>query len=185
MRTVKFVTTKGGQGATTSACAYGVHHAASGERVHLRAGSRDAFCPFGVNDLEFGDVLNPSPGFTVGWRMPDEPVDLLIFDGDLGPADRTVLVMRPCYITLLHASNNPIVQAEVTDVLLIQEPGRSLVGSDVSNVLDRPVVTAPWDPAVHRRVDSGLLAQRPVPASLSEAFAQIDTRLLSVGGGRP
>lgn len=72
-------------------------------------------------------------------------------------ARSSILVTRACYLALRAASGAPAPD----HVLLIAEPGRALRASDVEAALGAPVTaTIPWDPAVARAVDAGLLAAR-------------------------
>lgn len=81
----------------------------------------------------------------------------------LGAATRSVLVTRACYLALRAAGYGP----NADEILLVEEPGRALRKSDVSSALGLPVsVTVPWDPAVARAVDAGLLASKKLPRSL-------------------
>ena len=72
-------------------------------------------------------------------------------------ADRTWMVVRPCYLTLRRATRMPRADGAV----VVREPGRALSVRDVEAVLGVPVVaTVPFDPAVSRAVDAGLLQAR-------------------------
>lgn len=80
----------------------------------------------------------------------------------LNAANRSVLVTRACYLALRRAQCGP----PPDEVVLVAEPGRSLRSSDVSAALDAPISSSvPWDPAVARAVDAGLLTSR-VPRSM-------------------
>ncbi len=82
----------------------------------------------------------------------------------LNAAERSVLVTRACYIALRRAQTGP----PPDDVVLVVEPGRALRRSDVAAALDTPVTASiPWDPAVARAVDAGLLESR-LPRSLNK-----------------
>lgn len=73
-------------------------------------------------------------------------------------ADSSLLVIRPCYLTLKRALSAP---TQPSGVVLIDEPGRSLRRRDVEEVLGVPVrAEIPFDPAVARAVDAGVLASR-------------------------
>lgn len=73
-------------------------------------------------------------------------------------ADRSLLVLRPCYLALRRAMDAP----RPTAVVLIAEPGRSLTAADVEHVLEVPVAAViEWEPAVARAIDGGLLRTRP------------------------
>lgn len=69
----------------------------------------------------------------------------------------TTLVTKPCYLSLRRATNI----ARPTNVILIKEEARALTGRDVSQVLGVPVVAEiPYQAAISRTVDAGLLANR-------------------------
>ncbi len=81
----------------------------------------------------------------------------------LAAADRTLLVTRPCYIALRRAVADGITP---TAVVVVCEPGRSLGVRDIEQAVGAPVVAeVPFDPAIARAVDAGLLAAR-VPRTL-------------------
>lgn len=82
-------------------------------------------------------------------------------------ADRSVLVLRACYLGLQRAAAAPLRPSEV---VLVTEPGRALSAVEVEAVLDVPVRTElPFEPAVARAVDAGLLACR-LPRALDRAL---------------
>jgi hypothetical protein len=73
-------------------------------------------------------------------------------------ADRTLLVTRACYLGLRKAID---ARVPVDGIVLVEEPGRSLSGDDVTAALGAPIIgTVLLDPAVARAVDSGLLLAR-------------------------
>jgi MinD-like ATPase involved in chromosome partitioning or flagellar assembly len=79
----------------------------------------------------------------------------------LDHANRSLLVTRPCYLSLRTATRN---HARIDGVILVTEPGRALGKRDVESVLRAPVVAeVPVSPQIARVVDAGLLASR-VPA---------------------
>jgi hypothetical protein len=85
-------------------------------------------------------------------------------------ATRSWLVIRPCYLSLRHATVAPI---RPTSAVVVQQPGRSLGRSDVERVLDVPVVgVIEDDPAVARAVDAGLLSGR-MPRSLERGLRHV------------
>ncbi|MBI5088322.1 MAG: hypothetical protein HZB15_05525 [Actinobacteria bacterium] len=87
-------------------------------------------------------------------------------------ASRSLLIVRPCYLALRRACSS---SSGRSDLVLITEPRRTLSRHDVEHALGEPVVAElPWDPAVARAVDAGLLAMR-VPS----ATARVLGRLLS------
>ena len=86
---------------------------------------------------------------------------------DTGPAGRgrrwwaghgrSLLVLRPCYLALRRVGE---VDAG-TEVVVVDEPGRALRVADVRAATGCAVrCRVPWDPAVARAVDAGLLATR-------------------------
>jgi hypothetical protein len=78
-------------------------------------------------------------------------------------ASVSLLVLRPCYLALRRAEAAPI---RPSGVILVNEQGRSLTRRDVEEVLGVPVrAEIPYEPAVARAVDAGLLATR-VPRNL-------------------
>jgi MinD-like ATPase involved in chromosome partitioning or flagellar assembly len=82
-------------------------------------------------------------------------------------ASVSLLVLRPCYLSLRRALQAPL---RPSGVILVSEPGRSLGRSDVEDVLGvavRAVVS--MDPAVARAVDAGLLPTR-LPRGLERAL---------------
>ncbi|MBA2436731.1 MAG: hypothetical protein H0V52_00035 [Acidimicrobiia bacterium] len=82
-------------------------------------------------------------------------------------ASASLLVLRPCYLSLRRALQAPM---RPSGVILVSEPGRSLGRSDVEDVLGVPVrAVVGIDPAVARAVDAGLLATR-LPRGLERAL---------------
>ena len=76
----------------------------------------------------------------------------------------SLLVTRSCYLSLRRAV---ALDAHPTGVVLVLEPGRALGAADIERAVGAPVVaTVPYDPAVARAVDSGLLAAR-LPRTLA------------------
>lgn len=91
-----------------------------------------------------------------GWLPPEV----------MGAARETVLVTRPCYVSLRRAVRLP----KPTRVFAICEPGRALTVDDVGHVLGVSPVRVPWDTSISRAVDAGLLAQRAAQL-FGDAFA--------------
>ena len=70
-------------------------------------------------------------------------------------ATTSLLVVRPCFLALRRAVAAPL---RPSGVVLVEEAHRVLGADDVEAALGVPVVAVvPWDPAVARRVDAGLL----------------------------
>ena len=86
----------------------------------------------------------------------------------VGGAQRSVLVIRPCYLALRRAMASPLRPSEV---VVVREPGRSLSRHDIESALGAPVrAEIEADPAVARAVDAGLLMARRLPRSLERGL---------------
>jgi MinD-like ATPase involved in chromosome partitioning or flagellar assembly len=84
-------------------------------------------------------------------------------------ADRSLLVVRPCYLALRRAVAAPV---RPSAVVLVTEPERALGRRDIEEVLGVPVaVEVPLDARIARAVDAGLLASR-LPRVFDRAFWQ-------------
>ena len=82
-------------------------------------------------------------------------------------ASLSLLVLRPCYLALRRAEAAPI---RPSGVILVNEEGRALTRRDVEEVLGVPVrAEVPYEPAVARAVDAGLLTTR-VPRNLERSL---------------
>lgn len=78
------------------------------------------------------------------------------------------MVTRACYLSLRRASHLP----KATNVVIIKEEARALTVNDVSHVLGIPLFAqVPYDPAISRAVDAGLLPSR-VEQLFGSSFAQ-------------
>lgn len=86
--------------------------------------------------------------------------------GVIAGASRSLLVTRPCFLSLRRAVASPV---RPSAAVLIVEPERTLSADDVEDVLDVPVLTVPWDSSVARAVDAGLLSAR-IPSKLDRAL---------------
>jgi MinD-like ATPase involved in chromosome partitioning or flagellar assembly len=84
-------------------------------------------------------------------------------------ADACVLVTRPCYLALRHATG----QRRPDHVVVITEPGRALDTGDIEAVTGTPVTAVVGhDPHIARAVDAGTLTTR-LPRSLARALAPL------------
>jgi hypothetical protein len=98
----------------------------------------------------------------VGTRPPPDPLT--------ARAQRSLLVTRPCYLSLRRAVRSPV---RPTGVVLVDEPGHGLGPRDVEHALGVPVdALVDFDPAVSRAVDAGLLAAR-LPRVITRALRQV------------
>ncbi|MEY2467825.1 MAG: hypothetical protein QOF21_523 [Actinomycetota bacterium] len=84
-------------------------------------------------------------------------------------ADRSFLVLRPCYLALRRAVQAP----RPTAVVLITEPDRSLSRGDVEDMLGVPVaIEIAWESRIARAVDAGLMSGR-MPRRLASAVRAV------------
>jgi MinD-like ATPase involved in chromosome partitioning or flagellar assembly len=84
-------------------------------------------------------------------------------------ATRSLLVTRPCFLSLHRAIELPI---RPSGIVLLKEPGRALGRIDVERTVGAPVVAeVAVDPQVSRAVDAGLLTTR-LPRSLAREVAR-------------
>ncbi len=82
--------------------------------------------------------------------------------GSLPAGATTTVVTRACYLSVRR------VRGELppgSRIVLVEEPGRALSRRDIAAALGEIDVVIPWDPAIARAVDAGMLATR-VPRSL-------------------
>lgn len=71
--------------------------------------------------------------------------------------DTVTMVTRPCYLSLRRATHLP----KPHNVIVIREEARALTVNDVSHVLGVPkFAEIPYNPAISRAVDAGLLTSR-------------------------
>jgi hypothetical protein len=130
-----------------------------GQGLHLVPRGRGALRPFGL------DGLTGQASVIVDAGVIDDPGDARAVA--LGRADRSLLVLRPCYLALRRAVR---VGIRPHGIVLVAEPGRALGVEDVETVLGAPVVAVvPVDPAVSRAVDAGLLVHR-CPTALTQSL---------------
>lgn len=81
-------------------------------------------------------------------------------------ADRSLLVIRPCYLALRRAVAAP----KPTALIVVNEPGRSLSPRDLADNIGAPIAAVvEWDAAVARAVDTGLLRSR-LPRRVAHAI---------------
>lgn len=82
-------------------------------------------------------------------------------------ATSSLLVLRPCFLALRRAVAAPL---RPSGVVLVDEPHRVLGATDIEAALGVPVVAVmPWDPAIARRVDAGLLGTA-LPRAVARAL---------------
>ncbi len=89
-----------------------------------------------------------------------------------GCADRSLLVVRPCYLALRRALQSA---ASPTGFVLVHDPARSYTAADVHRIVGAPLMAeVPWDPAVARSVDAGCLVTR-MPPAIARPLARLAT----------
>ncbi len=146
-------------------------------RLEMRVSDRLSLLPLGRRGSQTGTpgcgpgVVEPERLAMLGSLLGDDGRRVIVdvgrvVDGRsasfLAAADRTVLVIRPCYLALRAAADVP----SPDDVVLVSEPGRALRTRDVEAALDAPsLVVVAHDLDVARRVDAGLLVNR-LPRSM-------------------
>ncbi len=95
-----------------------------------------------------------------------------------GAAGESLLVTRPCYLSLRRAARlvagrgdaDAVGSLVPSGVVVVREQGRALEARDVADVLGVEVrAEVPLDPVVARAVDAGLLASR-LPRSLARSL---------------
>lgn len=115
--------------------------------------------PLTLYDLRCGSLLTTPPDFIVGYRG--------------GPDVTRYVVTRPCYLAARAESRTRQYEDRADGLIVITEPGRALSADDMAGATGVPVVAEiPWDPAVARAIDAGLLAAR-LPASLARPLGAI------------
>ncbi len=142
----------------------------------------------GVDDrlrvLPTGDSPLPHPTSTV-WaeltrhlvEISRAPTNIIVDLGSvvspsvlLDAADRVLLVVRPCYLTLRRA----VALGDIADsVIVVDEDQRALRPRDVESVLGLPVAAVvKVHPMIARRVDAGILHGR-LPDSLVSPLREV------------
>jgi hypothetical protein len=85
-------------------------------------------------------------------------------------ASHSLLVLRPCFLSLRRAVASPV---RPSGVVFVEEEGRSIGRSDVEDALGVPVrAVVPIHPRVARAVDAGLLLGR-LPSGLERALRRV------------
>lgn len=128
-----------------------------------------------------GDIWSPAADLLVA-RLRCESRTIVVDAGTLGAAgdgfaapfvssaDRSILVIRPCYLALRRASSVPV---HPDGIVVVSEPGRSLGSDDITAVIGAPVVAeVRVEPRIARVVDAGLLCSR-MPRDLDRALADV------------
>ena len=128
-------------------------------RLEVQASPRLALLPRGPGPL----LLDRAAVLASLLDRGPEPVATALVEG----AQRSILVIRPCFLALRRAMASSLRPSEV---VVIREPGRTLSRHDVESAVGAPVrAEIEADPAVARAVDSGLMAGR-LPRSLERGL---------------
>ena len=110
--------------------------------------------------VDAGSFTNGDDDAVLGWRTDRLKSWHAI-------ADRSLLVMRTCYMSIVRAKNASI---RPNGVVLVDEPGRMYTAEDVRTALGVPVVaTIPWDMQTARAIDAGRISRR-LPRTLERAL---------------
>ncbi len=117
-----------------------------------------------ASGLGLADRLDLLGGVLAGSSRP-----VIVDAGSTAVADpwwarrgQSLLVMRPCYLALRRVGR----LSPGVEVVVVDEPGRALSITDVSAATGAEIrCRIPWDPAVARAVDAGILTSR-MPRSL-------------------
>lgn len=181
---IAFYSPKGGSGVSAVAAAVALQFARIHRTVLVDHGD-DAVPTLGVGgstpDVFVGVGDNLHVGSAMAWRVNQwgTPPTVTIHDmaehhlAVQNPSGaRRILVVRPCYLSLrrVMGGSSRFSKADADGVVLVSEPGRALGKRDVENCLGVPVLAeVPYDPAVARAIDAGLLSAR-MPKSLNDAL---------------
>jgi len=186
MRTIVYAAAKGGQGCSTIAA---ISALAAARHTHTLLVSWETFdqhavlgAPRPTDSFWPTQVTDNLQLVTADWYLENIELldcwDLVIHDYgyiEPGVADgfdmpgELIWVTRPCYLAIAKLAALNDISAK--GLVVINEPGRSLTARDIGNAASLPVLAqVPFDPAVSRAIDSGLLASR-VPKSMQPIAA--------------
>ena len=111
-------------------------------------------------------ALAERPSVVVDCGPPGDPVGSWL----AAALPVSLLVVRPCGLALRRIAAAP---TRPTGVVLVEEPGHRIDRREVADAAGAPVVArVPWDPAVARAVDDGLVGER-VPRSVARALRSV------------
>lgn len=169
-----FIAAKGGQGATVCAAALALLHATAGRPTLLidHASGHDCRATLGLpesTDQQRIETVTSNLHVTndpATAHAAGSPYQHIVIDAGTTATDfngTTTLVTRACYLALRNAL---ALEHRADNAILIHEPDRALNDDDVSAVLAIPIAAViPYDPAIARTIDSGLLTAR-IPKAL-------------------
>lgn len=108
-------------------------------------------------------AADPRPVVVDGGLVTSSPASAVF----AATATHSLLVIRPCYLSLRRAVRVPV---RPSGIVLVNEPGRSLSRGDIEQAIGAPVrAEVAVDPAVARAVDAGVLAAR-LPRALERSL---------------
>lgn len=164
---VNFFTAKGGQGCTVVAAAYALLQP---ERTLLIDWCGDSHAALGLSFTDTKYTINDG-------QLDIVTADAIVVDLDefaqyhtvvmdrgvgaptLGWQGENILVTRHCYLALRKFVS--LGDMQVDGIVTVGEPGRALTNTDVERVANaRVLASIPFDPAIARCVDAGLLSTR-------------------------
>lgn len=167
-RYVNFFTAKGGQGCTVVAGAYALQQK---ERTLLIDWCGDAHAALGLSYTDATYTINDgqldivSADAIVADLDEFAQYDTIVMDRGVGAPTlawqgENILVTRHCYLAMRRYVS--MCDDKVCDgIVTIGEPGRALTNTDIERVVNAKVVASiPFDPAISRCVDAGLLSAR-------------------------
>jgi len=162
------------------------------DRLTVAAAPGIALVPRGTGPGALVPVAAAEAGAALAVALRDGPVPCVVDAGRADApaeravvevADRSVVVLRGCYLSLRRAVDSPLL-ARTAGIAFVDETGRSLGATELRDVLDRPVLTrVPVRSPFARAVDAGILAGR-LPDGLSRAASTLLGRLGVVSGRR-
>lgn len=168
---------KHGVGCTTIACLLALAHGKLRRTMLVDTWEHgDCAAALGVpsfsNGVELVRGLMLTDNIAIGAGI-GEDYELVVWDvGDhvtWEPANthaQQIWVVRNDYLCLSRWTRRP--PARVDSLILVEEAGRALAVRDIESVLGHTVdVVVPFDPAISRSTDAGLLALRPPKAAAS------------------
>lgn len=172
---IGFFSPKGGQGTSTVACAVALSLQTPTLLVDRRG---DCAGILGVP--EGGGVVNDNLRLESGndARLYVNPDTTVIYDCGAKPLprlDRTILVIRPCYLAIARAVRDSV---KADGYILVKEPAlaRALSEKDITPALKMPLIASvDITPTIARTIDAGLFAMRPLDlewSAVTAAFAK-------------
>jgi hypothetical protein len=130
-----------------------------------RAGETLTLGEQGLRSAELAEWLAMWPGSVV----VDAGTNATVRPALIGRADRSLLFLRLCFLAV-QAARAAVGANRVDDLVIVEEPGRSLTCADMTSALGVPVAArVPVDPSISRAVDAGLLTAR-MPRMLTRSL---------------